>query len=522
MTTNGAAVTKTTRYEYYLKDPKANDPIFKTRIDYADGSKSFKWPTGTKMQDVGMYRQGDLTDAFGDDPILLVEGEKTADALNDRGIVAVSLPGGSGQRDLSALDVLKAWPDSTIYVSPDNDAVGLKAATAWYEHLKRIHPKVRWVPPVVEAPGGDFADLLSDFATDDDAEARFEIATRLDAALDGPPGPTPAEVPKKQADPWEDFNDLADEPEEEMVSFGLFSEGTWIVAGAPKLGKSWFCLSYAHGLSIGGAVLGSIQVEPCDVLALILEDGRRRYKKRIKERVESLPRPDRGRYLIRFKWPRLDQESLDRLEADIQLRTAAGRKVCVVIDTGTKLRPLDEKNSSIYMGDYNFLDPLTEVAQRNHCLIMVVAHTRKAPSVDFIDSVIGSHGISGAVDGIAVLSRERHSKQATLEITGRDGDEQKHYLQWDPIANGWLLTEEPDQATEKRRAVQFMVDRIKGVLAENDKPMGLLAIRMALGADKNAVKDAAEYAVETEQILATGKGVKNDPVLYSLPIPDGG
>ena len=327
---------------------------------------------------------------------------------------------------------------------------------------------------------------------------------------------------KEPPAPWEDFNDLADEPDEEMVSYGLFTEGTWIIAGAPKLGKSWFCLSYAHGLALGGAILGAIQVEACDVLALILEDGRRRYKKRIKERVDTLPRPERGRFMVRFKWDRLDQQSLERLESEIQLRAAAGRKVCVVIDTGTKLRPLEDKTGSIYMGDYNFLDPLTEMAQKYHALILVVAHTRKAPSVDFIDSVIGSHGISGAADGIAVLSRERHSKQATLEITGRDGDDQKHYMVWDPIGNGWLMTEQPDEATEKKRSVLRLIERVKVVLAEQDKPMSSNAIRMALGVDKNALSDALTYAVELGELVTTGKGVKNDPTLYALPMPDGG
>lgn len=348
-------------------------------------------------------------------------------------------------------------------------------------------------------------------------------------AYDGPEkknGQTRTHIPEQRIEVtpvWEDFNDLADEPDEEMVSYGLFTEGTWIVAGAPKLGKSWFALSYAHGLSIGGALLGAIQVgEPCDVLALILEDGRRRYKKRIKDRVQALPRPERGRFMVRFKWARLDQESLERLESEIQLRSAAGRRVCVVIDTGTKLRPLEDKTGSIYMGDYNFLDPLTEMAQKYHALILVIAHTRKAPSIDFIDSVIGSHGISGAADGIAVLSRERHSKQATLEITGRDGDDAKHYMAWDAISNGWLMTEQPDEATEKKRIVLRLIERVKVVLAEQDKPMSAASIRMALGVDKNALSDALNYAVELGELVATGKGVKNDPTLYSLPIPDAG
>jgi hypothetical protein len=333
-------------------------------------------------------------------------------------------------------------------------------------------------------------------------------------------GQTRAHIPEQRIEvtpTWEDFNDLADEPDEEMVSYGLFTEGTWIIAGAPKLGKSYFALSYAHGLALGGAVLGSVQVEPCDVLALILEDGRRRYKKRIKERIAAIDRPERGRFLVRFKWERLDQASLDRLESEIQIRAAAGRRVCVVIDTGTKLRPLEDKSSSIYMGDYNFLDPLTELSQKYHCLIMVIAHTRKAPSVDFIDSVIGSHGISGAADGIAVLSRERHSKQATLEITGRDGDEQKVYLVWDGISSGWLITDQPDEATSNRRAMVAIIERAKSVIAQQGHPMSAKELRVALAIKQNTLNDALDLGTQWKMLTKSGEGKRGDPELYDLP-----
>src|SRR4051794_5470450 len=118
MTTNGAAVTKTTNYEYRLK---AGGTTTKTRYDYADGSKAFKWPTGTKMSDVCLYNEDLLKNLAPEEPWVLVEGEKTADALAARGIVAVSLPGGSGQRDLSALDVLADYPENPGHVSADND-----------------------------------------------------------------------------------------------------------------------------------------------------------------------------------------------------------------------------------------------------------------------------------------------------------------------------------------------------------------------------------------------------------------
>jgi hypothetical protein len=504
--------------------------VTKRRYEYADKyrengkpEKEFVWPPGTRLSDLRLFGWEDLKRLQPGEPIFLVEGEKTCDALSKRGFVAVSMAA-SAMRDYSALDDLFAYPENPVIVCPDNDAAGLKAASGWFDHLKRSHPKVKWLPPVSEDPGGDFADLLSEFGRDADKEARAAVLYLVNESLDGPPQPTVAEVPTRDKKPElfpgpEDFNDLVDEPDEEMVSYGLFTEGTWIVAGAPKLGKSYFALSYAHGLSLGGAVLGQrlTDGEPCDVLAFILEDGRRRYKQRLKRRVEGFERPERGRFNIWFKWPRLDDESLSKMEELIAVRAAAGRKVVVVIDTGTKLRPLEDRNTSIYMGDYNFLDPLTEIAQRHHCLILVIAHTRKAPSVDFIDSVIGSHGISGAVDGIAVLSRERHSMQATLEWTGRDGQEERKFLTWDAISDGWLLTDEPDQATAIKRAMVAVIERIKERLATEGRAMGAKELRIALAIKQNTITDALDLAVQWRMLTTSGTGSRGDAVLYHLP-----
>jgi hypothetical protein len=486
------------------------------RLDFPDGTKRMWWEPGVQMHTLPLWNAELLEDHREnrpDEPVLLVEGEKAADRAVACGFTAVSLPGGSSQRNFGA--ALEALRGLRVVLIPDLDEPGSKFMDAVAPAVSKEAVEVRrgTVAPFLSGKGADVADLLA-LADGEEREVRRMLRAIVDDAE-----PVRQTAPEVSADRWEDFNDLADEPDEEMVSYGLFSEGLWILAGAPKLGKSYFGLSYCHGLSIGGAVLGQIQVEePCDVLALILEDGRRRYKKRLKERIENLPRPVRGRFLIRFKWPRLDDESLSKLEGEVQIRSAAGRKVVVVIDTGTKLRPLEDKSSSIYMGDYNFLDPLTEIAQRHHALIMVIAHTRKAPSIDFIDSVIGSHGISGAADGIAVLSRERHSKQATLEITGRDGDEQKHFLTWDAMSGGWLLTEQPDEATANRRSMEAVINRIKGRIAEEGRPMGSKELRIGLAIKQNTITDALALGVQWNMLTETGGGKRGDPVLYDLPV----
>ena len=52
--------------------------------------------------------------------------------------------------------------------------------------------------------------------------------------------------------------------------------------------------------------------------------------------------------------------------------------------------------------------------------IVVIHHTRKAFSDDFIDSISGTHGLAGAADTIIALSRGRGEGDGILHVTGRD------------------------------------------------------------------------------------------------------
>src|SRR5262249_47804745 len=60
--------------------------------------------------------------------------------------------------------------------------------------------------------------------------------------------------------------------EPKMVVDGIITEGLGILAGKPKLGKSWWALNVGLGVSIGGVALGKIKVERGSVLFLALED----------------------------------------------------------------------------------------------------------------------------------------------------------------------------------------------------------------------------------------------------------
>src|SRR5689334_12578773 len=59
------------------------------------------------------------------------------------------------------------------------------------------------------------------------------------------------------------------------------AEGCTLLAGRPKLGKSWLMLEIGLAVSRGGTCLGGIACDQGDVIFLALEDNERRLQRRI-------------------------------------------------------------------------------------------------------------------------------------------------------------------------------------------------------------------------------------------------
>jgi len=85
---------------------------------------------------------------------------------------------------------------------------------------------------------------------------------------------------------------------------GYVCEGLTVLAGAPKLGKSWLTLGWALAIASETPAFGTIPVMGGDVLYLALEDNQRRLKARLlhmgtrsrmRERSGEPPHPHVGR-----------------------------------------------------------------------------------------------------------------------------------------------------------------------------------------------------------------------------------
>ena len=221
---------------------------------------------------------------------------------------------------------------------------------------------------------------------------------------------------------------------------GVLPEGLTILAGKPKLGKSWLALDMALAVAGGGSVLGR-ECDPGPALYLALEDNQRRLQRRLNRIEPHLSWP--ADLELNTRWPRLDQGGLKAIEQ--WLKTRDGAKL-VIVDTLAVVRPQGKATDATYTNDYAALRGLHQMASTTGIAIMVVHHLRKADAEDPFDTVSGSTGLTGAADTTLILTRRDSDSGVILYGCGRDLEEFEVGLEFDPHTCRWRDLGDPVEA----------------------------------------------------------------------------
>ena len=235
---------------------------------------------------------------------------------------------------------------------------------------------------------------------------------------------------------------------------GLFQNGTYIFAGAPKVGKSFLMAQLAYHVATGKPLWG-YEVHQGTVLYLALEDGHERLQKRM-YRMFGVEDVSKLHFAISAK------QLGNGLDAQLEkfVREHPDTRL-IIIDTLQKVRELSGETYS-YRDDYQIIGQLKQLADRFQLCMLIVHHTRKSPANDEFDRISGTTGIYGCADGAFVLSKERRTDNtATLSISGRDQPDQclhlvrdEETLQWNfDHADTELYKEPPDPLLERVAAL---------------------------------------------------------------------
>ncbi|MBF0423051.1 MAG: AAA family ATPase [Magnetococcales bacterium] len=223
-------------------------------------------------------------------------------------------------------------------------------------------------------------------------------------------------------------------PEPRFSVSGMIVEGVSILGGKPKMGKTWLAQHLALEIARGGKALGMFPVAKGDVLLLSLEDTHARLQSRFSKILQGGPPP--SNLHLYTEWSRLKDGGEDELETWLSLHPSTR---LVVIDTLERIRP---QGGSLgpYGKDYEVGTILARIATKYHVSILLVHHLRKSSARDPLDLLSGTMGLTGGVDGILILQRNRMDGNVTLFVTGRDIEHELNLaIRQDTTTGAWSV-----------------------------------------------------------------------------------
>ncbi|MBZ4321465.1 AAA family ATPase [Streptomyces huiliensis] len=233
----------------------------------------------------------------------------------------------------------------------------------------------------------------------------------------------------------------AEFPEPRWAVPGIISEGVNLLAGPPKVGKSWLSLGLALSVAAGGQAMDTVPVEGGPVLYLALEDTPRRLQTRMRKILGGEPAP--AALTLATSCPPLPQGGNEAIAQWVERNPDARM---VIVDVFAKMRGPSAPGTSAYDADYAAVGHAKRIADHYGIAMVLVHHVRKAGSDDFLAEVSGTNGLAGAADATLVLKRSRGQADGVLHVTGRDVDEAEYALRFYAEAGAWQLLEGPAAA----------------------------------------------------------------------------
>ena len=356
-------------------------------------------------------------------PLVYCNGEASVIVAQHHGIPAITMAGG-GERVLPAtlLDDLQKWWNGQIIVALDCDTKGRNATHDLLAQFKAAKVNAYGVDLRLGA-GGDIADYCY----------LYQAATMLELlSLPEMPGQITNAIEYVMKRDIISARDLDAKRFEALLmvieEFG--PEGLILLGGKPKTRKSWLTTGISVRVSNGQSVFGKYATKKGSVLYMDLESNQRRMQSRLRQ-MQTSDEPLPANLYIVNEWSR-GEEAVKELDAWL---THQKDCVLVVIDILENIRAPRQKNANPYTEDYDAVKPFNVLAEKHHCLIIMIHHTRKSKADDAFDEISGTTGLVGGVSGMWILSRisgdDEKSQQSEFIVRGRDIDsDDKRILKW--------------------------------------------------------------------------------------------
>jgi len=273
----------------------------------------------------------------------------------------------------------------------------------------------------------------------------------------------------------------------------LYKQSVTVLAGNPKARKSFMALEQALSVTNGEPFLDHYNTICSNVFMISLEDG----KIRLNNRLNKLAYQASGKFSFTTKY-----FNIKELEKLIILRNESPFKIdFIIIDTYSKFFGCDFKDS--YRAHYKNITQLKELAEEYDIAILIIHHTTKKINEDWTQNLLGSQGITGAVDTIMYLDRKSGSDDGVLYVTGRDVEEQSINITFNNDNCRWIKSK-----LQKDNNIQLSPEReeIYKILRDKKEPMQLKYIADKVGKSTTAVQNLLKKLFDNNlvKIVKTG------------------
>lgn len=299
-------------------------------------------------------------------------------------------------------------------------------------------------------------------------------------------------------------------PELQWVIPGVLPQGLTVLAGAPKMGKSWLVQQLSLSIAMGGLAMSKFITNQGSVLHLALEDPMRRFQDRLRSQLKPGELPPRsGIFCNEFPF---GQEGLDTIEEWCE---QVHNPSMVVIDTLARFNgeTSESGNQTLYTSDYRMMAGFHRLAVSRNLAVVVVHHLRKMEASDPMNMVSGSAGITGAADLVWVFTRKnRSAMKAEVQAMGKDVSDSKYILEWDADYHQWNCVDFIDAEAESTASALikevFVKSPGKGFLASELVDM--------LKLSRQHIKRTLNSLYEDDYLIRK-KGKNNTQIFYLNP-----
>jgi len=290
-------------------------------------------------------------------------------------------------------------------------------------------------------------------------------------------------------------------PEPVWIIPDILPSGLTILAGRPKIGKSWFALQIAQAVSAGGMLFGK-PVQQGRVLYLALEDNERRLQERMNKQKWTKKSRDNVTFLTRR----------DFIQHIGPLHRAGWRHLEEITKDGNYRLVTTDTISRAFIGlkDINdsqettkALDPLQELAISNNIGSLFIDHQAKpnGRNPNPVDDIFGATAKAAVVDTAMGLYRDPQSNTLRLLAEGREIAPVDITLKFDPMTGCWQSEGNTGQYINNS-----LDDEIIDVLTHL-KTATFTQIHNAIGKDKGNTFKRLENLVDYRGIvIRTGNG----------------